>query len=124
MNKKYTVLDELSKKQLLLHDSLLNKGTAFSQKERDAFGLNGLLPPRILSIEDQKKRILMNFYSKPNDIEKYTYLMGLQDRNETLFYRTFIHQQSGKHARNLGIYFVVLVGYIFLMKIVVILYLF
>jgi malate dehydrogenase (oxaloacetate-decarboxylating)(NADP+) len=76
----------------LLHDPLLNKGTAFTQKERDLFGLNGLLPPRILSIEEQKKRILKNFNSKQNDIEKYIYLMGLHDRNETLFYNTIIDE--------------------------------
>ena len=74
----------------LLHEPLLNKGTAFTEAEREAFGLRGLLPPRVFSIEEQESRVLENFHRKPNDLEKYIHLISLQDRNETLFYRIVI----------------------------------
>jgi malate dehydrogenase (oxaloacetate-decarboxylating)(NADP+) len=71
----------------LLHDPMLNKGTAFTASERDALGLRGLLPPHAHTIEDQVMRVMTNFNKKPNDLEKYVQLVSLQDRNETLFYR-------------------------------------
>ncbi|MCP4417875.1 MAG: NAD-dependent malic enzyme [Chloroflexi bacterium] len=71
----------------LLHYPLLNHGTAFTEAERDTLKLHGLLPPRILSQELQVKRSLSNFRRKQNDLAKYIYLIGLEDRNETLFYR-------------------------------------
>jgi malate dehydrogenase (oxaloacetate-decarboxylating)(NADP+) len=71
----------------LLRDPLLNKGTAFTEAERIAFGLEGLLPPRVFTIEEQVGRVLENYGRKDNDLERYIYLVGLQDRNETLFYR-------------------------------------
>jgi malate dehydrogenase (oxaloacetate-decarboxylating)(NADP+) len=74
----------------LLHDSVLNKGTAFNEEERDAFGLRGLLPPRVHSQEEQILRILENMRAKPSDLERYIFLLGLQDRNETLFYRAVL----------------------------------
>ena len=74
----------------LLHDPTLNKGTAFTEEERDKLALRGLLPPRIFTGEEQSKRILENFHNKTNDLEKYIYMVALQDRNETLFYRTVI----------------------------------
>lgn len=74
----------------LLHDPTLNKGTAFSQAERDQLGLRGLLPPRVLTLAEQEERILENFYAKGSPLEQYVYLIGLQDRNETLFYRTVL----------------------------------
>src|SRR5690606_22915057 len=58
--------------------------------ERDAFGLRGLLPPRVLTIEEQARRVVMNFENKPDDLERYIFLIALQDRNETLFYRVLI----------------------------------
>ena len=70
----------------LLNDRALNKSTAFSYEERDAFALNGLLPPRVQTFEDQLKRVYNGFRSSSTDIEKYQYLRALQDRNETLFY--------------------------------------
>ncbi len=76
----------------LLHDPLLNKGTAFTEEERDALGLRGLLPPRVFTIEEQKSRILENFHRKPSDLEKYVYMIALEDRNETLFYRTVVDE--------------------------------
>jgi malate dehydrogenase (oxaloacetate-decarboxylating)(NADP+) len=74
----------------LLHAPLLNKGTAFSEAERDALGLRGLLPPRIFTQEEQLVRVLENIRKKNSPLEKYIYLVGLQDRNTTLFYRTVI----------------------------------
>jgi malate dehydrogenase (oxaloacetate-decarboxylating)(NADP+) len=71
----------------ILHNPALNKGTAFTEAERDALGLRGLLPPRVHTIEEQCRRILENLRRKPNDLERYIFMIGLQDRNETLFYR-------------------------------------
>ncbi|MDX1662137.1 MAG: NAD-dependent malic enzyme [Gemmatimonadota bacterium] len=76
----------------LLHDPLLNKGTAFTERERDALDLRGLLPPRVFTIEEQKSRILENFERKPTDLEKYVFMIALEDRNETLFYRTVVDE--------------------------------
>ena len=71
----------------LLHDPLLNKGTAFTATERERLGLRGLLPPRVASQEQQLERVLSNFRRKENPLEKYIYLVSLQERNEALFYR-------------------------------------
>jgi len=74
----------------LLHSPLYNRGTGFSAGEREAFGLRGLLPARVLSLKDQAARILENLRKKPTDLEKYVYLTDLADRNETLFYRILL----------------------------------
>lgn len=71
----------------LLHDPLLNQGTAFTNEEREKLKLCGLLPYQVIPQELQVKRVLENFERKPNDLEKYIMLVGLQDRNEHLFYR-------------------------------------
>ena len=71
----------------LLRDPLLNKGTAFTEAERAALGLKGLLPPHVFTIEEQVGRVLENYRRKENDLERYIHLVSLQDRNETLFYR-------------------------------------
>jgi malate dehydrogenase (oxaloacetate-decarboxylating)(NADP+) len=71
----------------LLRDPLLNKGTAFSEEERDALGLRGLLPANLLSIEQQAQRVIENLRRLPDDLEKYVALNALHDRNETLFFR-------------------------------------
>jgi len=70
----------------LISHPLLNKGTAFPQKEREAFGLIGLLPPSETNLTIQRARSFEAFQSKASDIEKYIYLRDLQDSNETLFY--------------------------------------
>lgn len=70
----------------LLHDPALNKGTAFTARERDALRLRGLLPPRILTQAEQVAKVLENLDGK-TDIDKYVELMSLRDRNERLFYR-------------------------------------
>jgi malate dehydrogenase (oxaloacetate-decarboxylating)(NADP+) len=74
----------------LLHDPILNQGSAFTKEEREALGLRGLLPPRVLTQDLQVQRILENFDKKPNDLEKYVLLIDLEDRNENLFYRVVI----------------------------------
>ncbi len=71
----------------LLRDPLLNKGTAFTESERVALGLKGLLPPHVFTLEEQVGRVLENYRRKQSDLERYIYLVSLQDRNETLFYR-------------------------------------
>ncbi|HZE20652.1 MAG TPA: NAD-dependent malic enzyme, partial [Desulfobaccales bacterium] len=74
----------------LLRDPALNKGTGFTKEEREILGLQGLLPPAPQTMEVQVMRVLENLRKKPNDIEKYIFMIGLQDRNKTLFYRMVI----------------------------------
>jgi malate dehydrogenase (oxaloacetate-decarboxylating)(NADP+) len=74
----------------MLQDPLLNKGTAFTEDERDSLQLRGLLPPHVSTQEQQLDRVLENFRRKPSDLEKYINLRALHDRNETLFYRLLI----------------------------------
>ncbi len=71
----------------VLRDPAFNKGTAFTEAERDALGIRGLLPPRVSTIERQLVRVLGNLRRKATNLEKYIFLTGLQDRNMTLFYR-------------------------------------
>lgn len=71
----------------LLADPIFNKGTAFTERERDALGLRGLLPPRVFTLEEQVHRSLAAVRRKQDAIEKYIYLVNLQNRNEVLFYR-------------------------------------
>lgn len=71
----------------LLHNPLLNKGTAFTAAERDALGIRGLLSPRITTPAVQVTRVLDSFRRKSGDLEKYIYLISLLERNESLFYR-------------------------------------
>jgi malate dehydrogenase (oxaloacetate-decarboxylating) len=70
----------------LLNDPLLNKGTAFSDAERDAFELHGLLPPYVMPLDLQVERRLIAFRELRDDLQKYVFLRGTQDTNETLFY--------------------------------------
>ena len=81
---------KLPKGKALLHDPSLNKGTVFNAAEREALGLHGLLPPRIFSPAQRALHIINNVRRKTNDLEKYLYLAGLQNRNENLFYRVLI----------------------------------
>ena len=74
----------------LLRDPRLNKGTAFTDAERDALGIRGLLPPRVFTQVEQQHRVLNNYSRKLSNLDKYIFLIGLQDRNETAFYRTII----------------------------------
>jgi len=69
------------------HDAISNKGTAFTREERLRWGLEGLLPTRVESLEEQCTRVLANLRGKANPLEKYEYLAALQNDNETLFFR-------------------------------------
>jgi malate dehydrogenase (oxaloacetate-decarboxylating)(NADP+) len=75
---------------MLLHDPVLNKGTAFTEAERRALGLEGLLPPQVFSLEEQVSRVLENYRQKKTDLDRYLHLMSLHDRNETLFFRVVV----------------------------------
>jgi malate dehydrogenase (oxaloacetate-decarboxylating) len=70
----------------LLTDPGLNKGTAFTERERLEFDLNGLLPSHISTLGEQVERRLIALRNLPNDLERYVFLRDLQDTNETLFY--------------------------------------
>jgi malate dehydrogenase (oxaloacetate-decarboxylating) len=70
----------------LLNDPLLNKGTAFTEDERDAFDLHGLLPPHVAELDYQVQRRLAAFRGLGSDLQRHVFLRGLQDSNETLFY--------------------------------------
>ncbi len=74
----------------LLNNPALNKGTAFTVDERELFGLHGLLPPVVESLDDQSVRAYQAFSLKPNDLERHIYLRQLQDTNEVLFYRLLL----------------------------------
>jgi malate dehydrogenase (oxaloacetate-decarboxylating) len=71
----------------VLHNPLINKDTAFSAEERAELGLTGLLPPALLTIEDQSERVYQQYLRQPDDLAKHVYLTLLRDRNETLFQR-------------------------------------
>src|SRR5215468_9686603 len=74
----------------LLDNPALNKGTAFAPEERREYGLEGLLPHAVETLDRQLERVMEHLDAKPNDLERYIYLIGLSDRNETLFYRTLM----------------------------------
>ncbi|HFJ9277507.1 NAD-dependent malic enzyme [Bacillus cereus] len=71
----------------VLSTPLLNKGVAFTQNEREELGLKGLLPPAVLTLEEQARRAYEQFSSQPDNLLKNVYLTALHDRNEVLFYR-------------------------------------
>lgn len=104
---KYLRAEIVHKKSMaLISDPIFNKGLAFPYSERDRLGIRGLVPPRILDIEEQSEVIMQEYNTgwaaraaqnpddeilksgvKPDDIRKWNVLQGLQDRNETLFYK-------------------------------------
>jgi len=75
----------------LLLQPRLNKGTAFTQEERDIFALHGLLPPHIGTLQDQRERRKRAFDALPTPFEKYAFMRDLQDTTETLFYSLIAH---------------------------------
>ena len=74
----------------LLNNALLNKGTAFSEAERREYGLEGLLPTQVETLDRQVERIHRHLEAKPSNLERYIYLSGLRDQNQTLFYRVLM----------------------------------
>src|SRR5947209_4113378 len=74
----------------LLHDPVLNKATAYTEAERQALGLVGLVPDTTESEDVQLRRVLQQLGDKPTDLERYIYLISLLDNDETLFYRTLM----------------------------------
>lgn len=66
------------------------QGQAFTLKERQLMGIHGLLTPCIISQDQQAYRVMQNFYKRPSDLDRYVYLVALQDRNEKLFYRVLV----------------------------------
>jgi malate dehydrogenase (oxaloacetate-decarboxylating)(NADP+) len=74
----------------LLNDPAFNRGTAFTVAERRTYGLEGLLPPQIETLDRQAERVLRHLDAKPTDLERYIYLSALVDRNETLFYKVLM----------------------------------
>lgn len=74
----------------VLHDPNLNKGTAFTEREREVLGLKGLLPPYVATMDEQVERVMAGLRGKSTDLEKHIFLIGLQERNRTLFYRVVI----------------------------------
>jgi len=72
----------------LLEDPHRNKGTAFDSEERRRYGLEGLLPHSVETLDRQVERVMQHLDAKSTDLERYVYLVGLADRNETLFFRT------------------------------------
>jgi malate dehydrogenase (oxaloacetate-decarboxylating) len=74
----------------LINSPRLNKGTAFTDRERDAFDLHGLLPPHVGSLDEQIERRMEALRAQPNSFSKYSFLRDLQDTNETLFYALLV----------------------------------
>src|SRR6266566_8934497 len=74
----------------LLNDQQLNRGTAFTEEERRTFGLDGLLPPQVETLEEQAARAYQAYKRKGDDLERHIYLRALQDTNEVLFYRLLL----------------------------------
>lgn len=74
----------------VLEDPRQNKGTAFTAQEREGYSLLGLLPDSVEDLEQQHQRVLLHLEHKASDLERYVYLTGLLDNNETLFYKTLM----------------------------------
>ncbi|KAF0234754.1 MAG: malate dehydrogenase [Desulfovibrionaceae bacterium] len=84
-------MDTITKRgKELLGDPALNKSTAFSEQEKQTYGLTGLVPDVVESIDMQLARVLMQLGHKATDLDRYIYLMNLLDHNETLFYKTIM----------------------------------
>ena len=87
MNKDQPIAKTSLRGIAVLENPRLNKGTAFTREEREQLGLLGLLPDAVEDIDRQVERVLRHLEEKPSDLERYIYLNGLSDRNETLFFK-------------------------------------
>ncbi|MCK4232909.1 NAD-dependent malic enzyme, partial [candidate division WOR-3 bacterium] len=76
---------------MLFEHPIYNKGSAFTEIEREQLGLDGVLPQHVSSMEQQVHRVYGNYSDKQTPIEKYIFLLSLLDRNETLFYRLVLN---------------------------------
>jgi malate dehydrogenase (oxaloacetate-decarboxylating) len=85
-----TVPSRIPRGMDLLDTPLLNKGTAFTEEERTLFGLLGLLPPHVETLDEQVVRAYEAYQRKDDDLERHIYLRALQDTNEVLFYRLLL----------------------------------
>src|SRR5215471_17805737 len=92
MSASHTVISKLGVD--LLRDPSLNKSTGFTEAERQALGLVGLVPDVTESIETQLSRVLQQLKGKPNDLERFIHLMNLLETDETLFYRTMLFYRT------------------------------
>ncbi|GGX67133.1 NAD-dependent malic enzyme [Streptomyces minutiscleroticus] len=80
-------LETTARGRAVLADPLLNRGTAFTEEERRALGLTGLVPPQVLTQDQQAARAYQQYRAQPTDLAKNVYLTALHDRNRVLFYR-------------------------------------
>ncbi|MEM7441813.1 MAG: NAD-dependent malic enzyme [Pseudomonadota bacterium] len=84
----------VSRSLKVLRQPILNKDTAFSEAERQRFGLLGLLPPQIETLDEQTIRAYAGLQMEESNIERHMYMRNLQDRNETLFYNLVVKHVS------------------------------
>ncbi len=87
---KETILKEKVDPFELIHNPRLNKGTCFTEKERDTLGLRGLLPCRVHTADEQLQRAYGNYKAQGSDLDKYIFMSLLLDRNQTLYYRVVL----------------------------------
>src|SRR5687768_12588188 len=80
-------MHDQQKSWMILSDPIRNKGTAFTEKERDVFKLHGKLPFHISTLEEQVQRRYLNFKAQSSDLAKHVFLSALRQRNEVLFYK-------------------------------------
>ena len=85
-----TIQPEIPRGMNLLNRQALNKGTAFTDDERLEFGLHGLIPPIVETLDQQVVRAYEAYQRKDDDLERHIYLRALQDTNEVLFYRLLL----------------------------------
>lgn len=71
----------------MLQTPYLNKGSAFSNEERDAFGLRGLLPTNVQTLDEQVKRAYAQYQNKSTDLGKNTFMTSMKEQNEVLYYK-------------------------------------
>ena len=82
----------------LLNRQGLNKGAAFTERERSELGLHGLLPPYIETLDEQVVRAYEAHQRKDDDLERHIYLRSLQDMNEVLFYRRLTKHSADQNT--------------------------